>query len=159
MHYKRVRKHGTTDAQPRRVSPICDFCDTPSVARRLCQKHYAQWKAHGDPAYADKLRANQEPIVLNRHGYLQRRGMRTVENGQKLIHREIANALPGEHVHHINGIKTDNRRENLWVCSSQSEHTLAHKSLQDAAFVAVKAGLIEFADGRYELRMPNALAP
>lgn len=45
----------------------------------------------------------------------------------------------GEHVHHINGVKTDNRPENLHVCT-ESEHAKAHGS-----FAALLPSLI--ADG------------
>lgn len=39
--------------------------------------------------------------------------------------------LPGETVHHINNDKTDNRPENLELCSNQSEHMKYHNNYKN----------------------------
>lgn len=47
-----------------------------------------------------------------------RGGGYVVSNKMGLIHRLIMNASPDEYVDHINGDTTDNRRENLRICSN-----------------------------------------
>lgn len=53
-------------------------------------------------------------------------------SGWKFTHRTVAqkefDSIPsGSHVHHINGIKTDNRPSNLTIMSA-SEHARLHNS-------------------------------
>jgi hypothetical protein len=38
---------------------------------------------------------------------------------------------PGEQIHHINGIKSDNRAENIEVTASKSHHFLRHRKNLD----------------------------
>ena len=51
--------------------------------------------------------------------YIDRKGYRVYEDSGKRVHRVVMERMigrplrKGEHVHHINGTKTDNRRTNL----------------------------------------------
>ena len=58
--------------------------------------------------------------------------------------------MPGEHVHHINCIRDDNRPENLVILTAGA-HASAHHSLNDLVDGLLRAGAIRFdADtGRY----------
>ncbi len=56
--------------------------------------------------------------------------------------------MRGEHVHHINGLKTDNRDLNLLVVTER-QHKLLHGQLQAIAQEMVRSGEIIFSDGNY----------
>lgn len=77
--------------------------------------------------------ANQRYWDGKRQPRLQKNGYLTITIGNKkqYVHRMIMEAHLGrklkrnEHVHHLNGIKTDNRLENLQLISA-SEHSRQH---------------------------------
>lgn len=56
----------------------------------------------------------------------------------------------GEIVHHINGDRTDNRPENLYVCPDAKHHAQVHRSEAAAMRALLAAGVVTFADGHYE---------
>ena len=59
-------------------------------------------------------------------------------------HRKIAEAQPGQIVHHIDGDPLNNAKENLHVFNSPSEHARAHRSLEKAAYGFLRSGLLVF---------------
>lgn len=107
-------------------------CGRPTIARGLCEPHYARLKKTGD--IRAHIPVNQRSVRWARmeyttaQGYLSRR-----HNGQgKLAHvlvaeRALGKELPkGAVVHHVNGDGADNRPENLVICPSQKYHFLLH---------------------------------
>ncbi len=61
------------------------------------------------------------------------------------------NLRHGEHVHHIDGHQPNNEPGNLHVFSGPKEHSECHASLEEAAFILFRKGLIRFnaKTGRY----------
>ena len=51
MHYYRLRRNGTLDANPWHKRGLCSIeeCDQPEDALGLCSKHAARKQRHGDP--------------------------------------------------------------------------------------------------------------
>lgn len=127
-HYKRFKKTGDPLGSTRKPKPKCTIaeCTNPNVARGLCDKHYSRWQRHKDPLK-----------VLNNYGegYITPDGYRLIRRNGKSIfeHRAVMEDIlnrtlyPGENVHHINGVKDDNRPENLelWVTSQPSGQRLS----------------------------------
>ncbi len=66
---------------------------------------------------------------------------------QKMLGRKLRR---GEIVHHIDGVKTNNKKENLSVMNS-SQHKLAHYSLEKIALKLYKVGLIEYRNKKYHI--------
>lgn len=147
MHYKRFRRYGSYDLPTKQVQ-LCEHCNREVEARGLCSAHYQMWKRHKDPLHADKKRAELEPVFVDKQGYWATRG-----SGRNNVHRAIANALPGQIVHHVDGDKLNNGIDNLYLCDDHAKHLLCHRSLETIGFEFVRAGLITFnrSSGTYEL--------
>ena len=95
----------------------CDRTVEVYSAKGMCQTHYQRLKRWGD-VRADlpiRARAPSGSGHTNAKGYKQynKNGQRIWEH--RLIVEEILgrSLLPGEEVHHLNGIRDDNRPENL----------------------------------------------
>ena len=64
---------------------------------------------------------------IGKNGYIYRRGGRT-KGVPCLLHRIIVDAKPSQEIHHRNGNRLDNRRENLEITTA-SRHQEHHKHL------------------------------
>lgn len=94
-------------------------CENDNYARHLCRDHYRTAKPI--EAYPKQKKSRGWVTV---HGYREfsLNGAAVKEHRvvmEQILGREL---LPGENVHHINGVRTDNRPENLelWVTSQPS---------------------------------------
>lgn len=79
---------------------------------------------------------------------------RTVTQHRKVMEDIVGRPLrKGEVVHHINGIKSDNSPENLYLCKSLKQHRMAHASLEKLLPALINIGVVTFdrETGTYKL--------
>lgn len=126
LHYARVAKTGQPGpVEPLRVrkgSRVCsvDGCERRDVtASRMCDMHYRRSRRLGTPGEAGRRIRTRGSGSINRSGYrvFEINGRAIMEH-RLVMERALGRPLqPWENVHHINGIRDDNRPENLelWV--------------------------------------------
>lgn len=127
-HYQRLRTGRDLEMpfQQRDPSAVCSVagCDRKHEAHGLCNGHYQRQKA-GLPLDTP-WRGYREYRRLNADGYVELRGPVVVGRDcvRVLEHRYVMEQAlgrrltPDESVHHINGVRDDNRLENLELWSS-----------------------------------------
>lgn len=123
-HYRRWVKHGDPllGAQERRVC-VVEGCDDYRSAHGYCSMHRQRVERHGDPLY---VRPKPPPIITStgyRMLYMPDHP-NAYRNGRVLEHHVVMSEIlgrplrKGESVHHLNGVRDDNRPENLELWAS-----------------------------------------
>lgn len=157
MHYKRLLRGADLMEPPQhlRQPKFCsvDGCERKAMARTWCQLHYTRWKRTGDPlAVIEPARWKRRNLM--RTGYVRvwcPEHPAASADGYALEHRKVWWDAHGPipegyeyHVHHKNGVKSDNRLENLELLTVKDHHR-QHMAM---------AGRVTNQYGTWPLRVP-----
>ena len=137
-HYDKRRR-----ANPKRFCSILG-CHLGHSARGYCLTHLHRVRRTGSPGTNQRLRAANGEGWINADGYRKI----TVDGTGILEHRHVMEKILGrsllktENVHHVNGVRLDNRLENLelWSTSQPSGQRVADKVAWAREFLALYAG-------------------
>lgn len=136
-HYYRLKRWGdvradlpiTPHPQRPRNNKTCSVgdCGAKYYAKDYCLRHYQRWKDYGDPEAPLRRARNGQSTKrwLNHDGYvlIRLRG-KTIQEHRQVMEEKLGRPLAeGETVHHMNGVRDDNRPENLelWVSTRSGQ--------------------------------------
>jgi hypothetical protein len=120
IHYQREKKKQDMDKPPKGSLDRCQHgnCTRPVNAWGLCALHYR--RAKNGVSLDNKIRKNAETIseikwYKNKHGYMNGSFIgKFLLQHRFVMEQHLGRSLqPFENVHHLNGIRDDNRVENL----------------------------------------------
>jgi hypothetical protein len=125
MHYQRWRLKGDVGpVEPLQVNGgrcLVKGCSRWSLARGWCRLHYDRWRRDGEPG---EVAPHKYAGYLNRNGYFEIRvDGRTIFQHRYVVEQHLGRPLlPEENIHHKNGVRHDNRLENLelWLTRQPS---------------------------------------
>lgn len=139
MHYTRWKRHGDPGIalKTHHLGASCEVaeCRESAIRRGYCDLHYRRWYRHGS---TDDPRKPRLERLVDSAGYVR---LYRPEHPAAGFHGHVAehrlvmegivgrHLLPTETVHHKNGVKHDNRPENLelWASTHPPGQRIADK--------------------------------
>ena len=126
-HWSRFKKFGDPNFRKYQKSGgPCEVedCSEPARTKGLCSMHYQRKIVKGDPNWVPQIKR-----LIGPQGYVWvstqqkgRRSKRMLEH-RYVMEQHLGRPLAdGENVHHINGVRDDNRIENLELWSKSQPH-------------------------------------
>ena len=117
-HYA-LKKQRDKGILPRTARGICRIpeCGKSTHAFKLCGNHYQIFKMNGDPK-SRKRAKNGSGCTRDGYRCISVNGKQVKEHRHVMEQHLGRKLTKGENVHHKNGIKTDNRLENLELWST-----------------------------------------
>lgn len=123
-HYEKNRKYGEPihGIEYNERDMKCKVCDSEVLAKGLCRRHYLKNRKYGEPVHG--IEYNERNIGSINNGYRMIHGK---SEHRQIIEEILGKKIPSKSVvHHIDGERSNNKKDNLILCDSSGYHKILH---------------------------------